>query len=106
LAAWNEDSGLVVVETVQFFHGHFSPFKMAPARLVTNVTLERDEDTKLWYIAYQVCVVDLPRRRAEDDRLQEDFYHPDHFMNLLFPPLVPFIRLFLWMAVFMSGLLA
>jgi hypothetical protein len=63
--AWNEETGLLVVETIQLFHLHMSPSKMAPARLVTNVMLERDEDTKLWYIAFQVrlgqVVADSPK---------------------------------------------
>jgi hypothetical protein len=45
---------LIVLETVQHFHLHFSPFKVAPARLVTNVVLEQDPDSGLHYIAYQV----------------------------------------------------
>jgi hypothetical protein len=53
-AAWNEATGLIVVETIQQFHLHFSPFKVANARLVSNVTLERDPGSELWFIAYQV----------------------------------------------------
>jgi hypothetical protein len=31
--------------------------------------------------------------------VQEDFYHPDHFWNLLFPLLARIIRFFLWLNV-------
>jgi hypothetical protein len=53
-AAYDEDTDLLVLETVQQFHLHWSPFKLAPARLVTNITFEQDPDTGLHYIAYQV----------------------------------------------------
>jgi hypothetical protein len=106
LTAWNEATGLIVVETIQQFHLHFSPFKAANARLVSNVTLERDPGSKLWFIAYQVRNRRGLHHPFTLTHVQEDFYHPDHFFNLLFPPIVWLIRILLWWGTFASGLFA
>lgn len=87
--AYDKEKNILVVETVQQFHLFFSPFRTAPSRLVTNVILSRDDADGRHYIAYQ-----------------EDFYHPDHFMNLLVPPLARVIRFALWSGTVVSGLLA
>ncbi|KAF8147732.1 hypothetical protein K438DRAFT_1733995 [Mycena galopus ATCC 62051] len=64
----------LLLDVVQHFHIRLSPFKPAPSRLLVRLTLREGNDG-LHYIAFQ-----------------EDFYHPDDFMALLIPPLVPVIR--------------
>ncbi|EIN06841.1 hypothetical protein PUNSTDRAFT_54206 [Punctularia strigosozonata HHB-11173 SS5] len=76
--AYDASQDVLVIETVQVFHLFFSLLRPAPSRLVTTLTLRRENG--LHYVA-----------------LQEDFYHPDHFLNLLIPPLAPIIRLVLYL---------
>jgi hypothetical protein len=87
--AYDKDKNLLIIETIQSFHLFFSYASPAPSRLVTHITLSRDDRTGLHFIAYQ-----------------EDFYHPDHFTNLLAPHLTPIVRFALKAAVVASNLLA
>ncbi|KZT18341.1 hypothetical protein NEOLEDRAFT_1125491 [Neolentinus lepideus HHB14362 ss-1] len=63
----------IIADSTQLFHIRWSIFSPAPARLLTHIQL-REIDGR-HYIA-----------------LQEDWYHPDDFMNLLVPVLTPLIR--------------
>ncbi|EPQ53259.1 hypothetical protein GLOTRDRAFT_111915 [Gloeophyllum trabeum ATCC 11539] len=71
---YDERQGRLITDSTQLFHIRWNPFRPASARLMTHIKLR--EVDGLHYIA-----------------LQEDWYHPDDFMNLLVPPLTPLIRL-------------
>uniref|UniRef100_D8Q780 SigF-like NTF2-like domain-containing protein n=2 Tax=Schizophyllum commune (strain H4-8 / FGSC 9210) TaxID=578458 RepID=D8Q780_SCHCM len=73
---FHPDKNVMYLEGSQKFHIRLSPFAPAPARIIIRLTLQKDQFSGLYYIAQQ-----------------EDFYHPDDFINLLVPPLAPFIRL-------------
>ncbi|KAF5347720.1 hypothetical protein D9756_010303 [Leucocoprinus leucothites] len=83
---WDKEHGYMFLDVQQWFRLFWSPARSAPARLCTRLTLRREEDG-LYYIA-----------------MQEDFYHPDDFITLLLPPLVPFIRMVLLIAGLLSSL--
>jgi hypothetical protein len=87
--AYDESKNLLIIEVVQRFHIVTSPVPPAPSRLVTHITLNQDPHTRLHYIAYQ-----------------EDFYHPDHFTNLVAPDLAPVVRFALKSSVFFCNLFA
>ncbi|KAJ7226885.1 hypothetical protein GGX14DRAFT_298477, partial [Mycena pura] len=67
------DNHIFLLDVVQVFHLRITPFKAAPARLLVRLTLQEGPDG-LHYIAFQ-----------------EDFYHPDDFLSLIVPPLVPLV---------------
>jgi len=87
--AYDKAKNLLIIEVVQRFHILTSPVSPAPARLVTHITLNQDPQSKLHFIAYQ-----------------EDFYHPDHFINLVAPDLAPVVRFALKTSVFFCNLFA
>lgn len=87
--AYDKTKNLLIIETVQRFHLATSPAAPAPSRLVTHITLHQDPQSKLHFIAYQ-----------------EDFYHPDHFVNLLAPDLTPLVRFALKTSVFLCNVFA
>ncbi|KAF9267144.1 hypothetical protein L218DRAFT_856441 [Marasmius fiardii PR-910] len=70
---YDKENNIVFLEVVQKFHIRLSPFTPAWSKLIVRLTLR--EIGGLHYIAFQ-----------------EDFYHPDDFLNLLIPPLTPFLR--------------
>ncbi|KAF8639064.1 hypothetical protein AX16_010370 [Volvariella volvacea WC 439] len=78
---------ILLLEIVQTFHLRRSPFRPVPSRLLTRVQLRKEEG--LYYI-----------------EKQEDFYHPDDFAALVFPPLIGLIRILLLLAGFATCLLA
>lgn len=85
---WDPEHKYMFLDIQQWFKLFNLPIQPAPARLCTRLTLQRGTDG-LYYIA-----------------MQEDFYHPDDFMALLLPPLVPFIRMVLLIAGLTSSLFA
>ncbi|KAF9442709.1 hypothetical protein P691DRAFT_810225 [Macrolepiota fuliginosa MF-IS2] len=85
---WDPQHNYVFLDIVQWFKLFFLPIGPAPARLCVRLTLRREE-SGLYYIA-----------------MQEDFYHPDGFLALLLPPLVPFIRIILVISGLASALYA
>ncbi|KAL9708805.1 hypothetical protein Ac2012v2_007960 [Leucoagaricus gongylophorus] len=88
VTVWDPEHKYMFLDIQQWFKLFNLPIKPAPARLCTRLTLQRGTDG-LYYIA-----------------MQEDFYHPDDFMALLLPPLVPFIRMVLLIAGLTSSLFA
>ncbi|ESK84744.1 hypothetical protein Moror_581 [Moniliophthora roreri MCA 2997] len=82
---YDAENEVVFAEVRQKFHIRISPFKPAWSRLI--VRLELREMNGRRYIAFQ-----------------EDFYHPDDFMNLILPPIAPIIRLALSGATIGSNL--
>ncbi|KAI0065150.1 hypothetical protein BV25DRAFT_1880829 [Artomyces pyxidatus] len=85
--SYDADKKTLFLDLTQKFHLWWSPFSPAPARLLTRLTLRKEND--LHYIA-----------------LQEDFYHTDDFMALLVPPLCIPIRLALRTGAVVSNLAA
>ncbi|KAJ3566222.1 hypothetical protein NP233_g7133 [Leucocoprinus birnbaumii] len=83
---WDSEHGYMFLDIQQWFKLFFVPVRPKPSRLCTRLTL-RKEDDGLYYIS-----------------MQEDFYHPDDFMALLLPPLVPFIHMVLLIAGLASSL--
>ncbi|KAF7329229.1 hypothetical protein MKEN_00183600 [Mycena kentingensis (nom. inval.)] len=86
---YDEPNHILLLDVAQTLHLRGSPFAPAPARLLVRFTLRDDATDGLHYIA-----------------LQEDFYHPDDFTALLFPPLVPLVRLGLSMTASASAIYA
>jgi len=73
---YDKVQGQIFLEVSQEFHIRFSPFRPAASRLITHLSLVQKDD--LYYISSQ-----------------EDFYHPEDFLSLLVPPLVPVVYLLL-----------
>ncbi|KAI0313793.1 hypothetical protein OF83DRAFT_500961 [Amylostereum chailletii] len=82
---YDSENHVLFVDCAQKFHIRFSPFRPVPARLLVRLTLREEND--LWYVCQQ-----------------EDFYHPEDFVALLVPPLIPPIRFALRAATFASYL--
>jgi len=85
---WDPEHNYMFLDIVQWFKLFWLPIEPAPSRLCVRLTLRREEDG-LYYIAKQ-----------------EDFYHPDDFITLLLPPIVPFVRIVLLITGLMSSLCA
>ncbi|KAF9467618.1 hypothetical protein BDZ94DRAFT_1248556 [Collybia nuda] len=85
--SYDRKSHTVVLEVTQLFHIRFSPFAPVPSHFIIRLTLRKIDH--LFYIAFQ-----------------EDFYQPDEFLNLLFPPIVPVTRMLLSASGVASTLLA
>ncbi|KAG7085602.1 hypothetical protein E1B28_003153 [Marasmius oreades] len=71
---YDKQNNVIFLEVQQKFHIRLSPFRPTWSKLIVRLSLR--EINGLHYIAFQ-----------------EDFYHPDDFLNLLIPPLAPFLRM-------------
>lgn len=83
---YDKDLEMLILDATQEFHIRFNPFGPMPANLVVRLHLRKGEDGK-----YRI-------------KQQEDFYHPDAFVAMLLPPLVPFVKLALGFGTFSSNL--
>ncbi|TFK51538.1 hypothetical protein OE88DRAFT_1680384 [Heliocybe sulcata] len=84
---YDADQARIIADSTQLFHIRWNILPPAPARLITHIQL-REIDGK-HYIS-----------------LQEDWYHPDDFMNLLVPLITPLIRAGLRAGTVSSNVLA
>ncbi|KAF8152269.1 hypothetical protein B0H34DRAFT_810265 [Crassisporium funariophilum] len=84
---YDKPNDVLLVDVELLFGIRFSPFKPAPCRMLSRFVLK--QELGLHYIA-----------------MEEDFFQPDDLVTLMFPPLVPAIRMMLSAGTVLSTLLA
>jgi hypothetical protein len=72
---YDRDLDMLILDATQKFKIRLNPFGAMPANLIVRLHLKRGTDGR-----YRI-------------KQQEDFYHPDAFIAMLMPPLVPIVKL-------------
>lgn len=85
--SYDVEKSILFLDTSRVFHMRYSPFPPARTRLLTRLTLHKEGAR--YYISYQ-----------------EDFFHPDDFFAMIFPPLFKPVNLILRIGGFACGLSA